>query len=274
MSLKFCSISSGSRGNCYVAWRGNNAFLIDVGISGKKIMEGIENIGISPNTVEGIFITHEHTDHVKSLKAVCKKLPNAQIYANRPTWEALLNDKIKDREVTERYVEMPTGKVIARGDIKISSVGLHHDAAEPVGYTFSVYEQKLSIITDTGHICKEIFNEIKDSSLLVLESNHEEAILQVCDYPYNVKMRILSDYGHLSNKMAGGCIEKMVMHLNEDESRNELNVLLAHLSKDNNTPHMAALSAKNAILRSGLRADKKVYVDVIKQDEISLIYHV
>lgn len=267
MSLQFCSIASGSKGNCYLVKAGNTILLIDAGISGKKIFEGLKAAGINPEDVDGVLVTHEHSDHVKGVKMVCKKSEKAYVYANQATWEQFVDEKFKDR-----HRVFYTNEKFAIGDIEIMPFSVHHDAVEPVGYSIVYKGRKLSVVTDTGHISQDIYDEIKDANLLVLESNHEVNILKMCSYPYQTKMRILGEHGHLSNVAAADCLCDMLEEkCNEDQCKT---VLLAHLSKENNTPGMAKLAMKNTLEERGLLSSQKVNLEVITQDKQSEIYTV
>lgn len=267
MSFQFCSISSGSKGNCYFVKAGETVLLIDAGISGKKIFEGLKAVGVSPEEVDGVLITHEHSDHVKGVKMVCKKSEKALVYANQATWDKFVDEKFKDRH---RVIN--TNEKFYINDIEIMPFSIHHDAVEPVGYSITYKDRKLSVVTDTGHISDEIYEEIKDADLLVLESNHEVNVLKMCSYPYKTKMRILGDYGHLSNVAAAQCLCDIL----EDECNKKQckTVLLAHLSKENNTPGMAKLAMKNILEERGLLSSEKVNLEVITQDKQSEIYTV
>ncbi len=264
MDLQFCSISSGSKGNCYLVKAGEKIILIDAGISGKKIEEGLLQAGILANQVDAVLVTHEHSDHVKSIRMVCKKSEKAYIYANRATWE-----QIADENLAERHRVFNSGEPFAIGDIEIMPFRLHHDAVEPVGYSITYKGKKLSILTDTGYVCEEIYDEIKDTDLLVLEANHEVNVLKMCSYPYQVKMRILGDHGHLSNTAAADCIVRILQG-----RKKRLTVLLAHLSKENNTPEMAKITIRNGLEENGLLDINKVDVDVITQAKQSPLYTV
>lgn len=265
MSLQFCSISSGSKGNCYLVKTEDTVLLVDAGISGKKIFEGLLAAGVRPEEVEGVLVTHEHSDHVKGIKMVCKKSDKAYVYANQATWEQFVDEKFKDR-----HRVFNSGEKFFIKDIEIMPFKIHHDAVEPVGYSIVYKGRKLSIVTDTGHISEDIYNEIKDANLLVLESNHEVNILKMCSYPYQTKMRILGDHGHLSNVAAAECLCSIL----KEDCYECKTVLLAHLSKENNTPGMAKLAMKNILEENGLLSPERVNLEVITQDEQSALYTV
>ena len=265
MGLRFCSISSGSKGNCYVVMADETTLLIDAGISGKKIFEGLNELNLTPEDVKGVLVTHEHSDHVKGVKMVCKKGPFTKVYANDSTWEKIVEEKFQDR-----HVSFKDGEPFYIDNIEIKPFSIHHDAVDPVGFTLTYKGRRLSVLTDTGKVTEDIYNEIKNSDLIVLESNHEVNILKVCSYPYKTKMRILGDEGHLSNETAAG----IVTHIVEHEGDRHRTFLLAHLSKENNTPEMALLAARNALEEKGLYKPERVEIDVLRQDVQSYIYQV
>ena len=262
MSLKFCSFASGSSGNCYMIQCEETVLLVDVGISGKKIMHGLASAGIEPEQVAGILITHEHSDHIKSLKTVNKKLVNATTFCNIGTWPYLQELVPKERQVT-----FESGVPFQIGEIIVKPFRISHDAAEPVGYSFFAQGKQISVLTDTGCVTEEIFEEIKDADLVALEANHDKDVLQFCRYPYHIKRRILSDHGHLSNDAAGECICRLV-----GDNTKKRQILLSHLSHENNTPEIAKVTITNIMETAGIYAGGEVLIDVITREEISSIY--
>ena len=205
MPLQFCSFASGSSGNCYLIKNQRSAILIDAGISGKKIFQGLEETGTPFEAVSAVLVTHEHIDHVKSLPIVTKKLPNVLAWANRQTWEHI------ERPVAEGCRRVfTTGEDFQIDDFRIRPFAIPHDAAEPVGFSIYYDGRQISIVTDVGCITDEIFEEITNADLLLLEANHEKEILLMGRYPYNLKRRILGDHGHLSNVSAGTCLCRLV----------------------------------------------------------------
>ncbi len=268
MDLTFCALASGSSGNSYLVKSGTTTLLVDVGISGKRICDGLALAGAAADSVDGILITHEHSDHIRSLKVMQKRSPEAYIYTNLGTYTC-----IRDEIADGRHIAFETGASFAIGDITVTSFPVSHDAAEPVGFTFEKGESKLAIVTDTGYVSEEIFRAVSGSDLLVLESNHDEHILQFCRYPYHIKRRILSDRGHLCNEAAA---EVMGRLLAEGEKRPVF--LLAHLSQENNTPDLALITVENYLEESGVfegREDSRedLRVDVLSRTEPSRIYH-
>lgn len=264
MTLQFCSLSSGSSGNCYLIKTDNSALLIDAGISGKKIFQGLEDAGVKAENVCGLLVTHEHIDHVKSLPIVTKKLPNIKAYANDNTWAAIDRPVAEDKRATFK-----TGEDFHINDFRIRTFHIPHDAAEPVGYSVYVDGRQISIVTDSGHVTEEIFNEITDADLLVLEANHEEEILLMGSYPYHLKRRILGENGHLSNVTAGQCLCRLV-----EAKPKKRRVLLGHLSRENNDPSVALLAVKNTLMEKDIFTGRDLKVEVILRDCCSSLYEV
>lgn len=265
MSLSFCSFSSGSSGNCYLIKSNNTALLVDVGISGKKIFEALNGTQIPQEMVKGVLVTHEHEDHVKSLRVVSKKLPEVKVYANSGTWS-----QIEDKVSEEKRKVFVTGESFYIDDIKIKPFKISHDAIEPVGFSFFAGEKQITIVTDTGYITEEIFNEMKQADILALEANHDENLLKVGRYPWNIKQRILGNQGHLSNVAAGNCLCRLLGECCVKPRK----VLLAHLSRENNFPEMAYQTIKNILEESEFYLGKQLQIATMNKDEVSIIYEV
>lgn len=264
MSLKFCSFASGSSGNCYLIKNDTDAILIDAGISGKKIFNGLEDTGTPYEQVKALLITHEHIDHVKSLPIVTKKLPNVFAYANEATWESI-ERPVKDEK--KRY--FTTGEDFYIEDFLIRPFPIPHDAAEPVGFSIYFDGRQISIVTDVGFITDEIFSEITDADLLLLEANHEKEILLMGKYPYPLKRRILGDTGHLSNISAGECLCRLT-----ETKRKRRRILLGHLSRENNDPSVAMLTVRNTLMENDIFPGSDLTVDVVLRDCCSRLYEV
>ena len=264
MPLQFCSFASGSSGNCYLIKNERSAILVDAGISGKKIFQGLEETGTPFENVSTILVTHEHIDHVKSLPIVTKKLPNILAWANRETWEHI------ERPVAEGCRRVfTTGEDFQIDDFRIRPFAIPHDAAEPVGFSIYYDGRQISIVTDVGYITDEIFAEITDADLLLLEANHEKEILLMGRYPYHLKRRILGDHGHLSNVSAGECLCRLI-----EENRKPRQVLLGHLSRENNDPSVAMLTVTNTLQEQDIFPGDDLTVEVMLRDACSCLYEV
>ena len=270
MALRFYSFSSSSSGNCYLVKSENTALLVDAGISGKKIIESLCETETPLEDIKGVLITHEHVDHVKSVRVLSKKLCQADIYANLETWSKMPAD------ISEEKIKIfKTEDSFEIGDIKIKPFRISHDASEPVGFTFICEEKQLSIVTDTGYITEEIYKEVKGADLLVLESNHDESMLKMGKYPWNVKQRILGPQGHLSNESAGECISSIMTErkASEEECR-PLQVLLAHLSSENNFPQLAYHTVKNVLEASEHYLGEMLSIEILMKNQVSKLYEI
>lgn len=264
MTVKFCSLGSGSSGNCYLVKDEKTAILIDAGISGKRIFEGLEETDTRHDMVKAVIVTHEHIDHVKSLPIVSSRIPQLYVYANSLTWEAITRP-VDDLQ-KKTFV---TGEEFIIGDFVIKPFAISHDAAEPVGFSLNNEGRKISFCTDSGHITEEIFEEIHDADLLLLEANHEKEMVLFGRYPYPLKQRILSDRGHLSNVTAGKWLSRIVERLPKRRR-----VLLAHLSRENNTPEVAMLAVKNTLEENSVYMGDDLKVGVVLRDRRSEVFEV
>lgn len=264
MTLSFCSFSSGSSGNCYLVKSETTALLVDAGISGKKIYEGLEMTATPKEQLTALLITHEHIDHTKSIRTLLKKEKTLKAYANAMTWAQI------DAQICEEQKEVfETGEMFFIGDIMIKTFHVSHDAAEPVGYTFSSGGKQISIVTDTGCMSEEIISEIKEADILILEANHDVDMLKVGRYPWFLKQRVLGEEGHLSNEAAGEAILRLL-----SENGKERCVLLAHLSRENNFPEMAYQTVKNILEEANFYIGKQLELNMIIRDKISLVYEI
>ncbi len=262
MSLKFCSFASGSSGNCYLIKSDETAVLIDAGISGKKILEGLDRTDTPREMISAILVTHEHIDHVKSLPVLTKRIPDVSVYANEATWEQI------ERPVPDEQKEVfTTGEEFRIGDLTIRSFPVSHDAAEPVGFSVLLDGRKISVCTDAGYISDEIVAEISDADLLLLEANHEKEMLLFGKYPYPLKQRILGDEGHLSNLHCGECLCRII---NGNPKRRQ--VLLGHLSHENNTPEVAMQAIINTLEEERIFTGDELQIEVAMRDQMSDVY--
>lgn len=267
MGLEFCSFASSSSGNCYLVRSETTNLLVDTGIAGKKIYAALDEVNTDIEDIAGILITHEHIDHVKSVRMINKSAKNAKVYATQGTYHAIC-DKVPATD----FVQVIRGQEFMVGDILIRPFALSHDAAEPVSYSFVNNGRQLTIVTDTGYITDEIAEHVKQADHLVLEANHEVNILQMSSYPYSLKRRILGDEGHLSNESAGKMLcdaIKARCELCEEGKDDPLCVVLAHLSKENNTPGQAYLTIRNMLFEEDLFIDKDLILDIAKREESS-----
>lgn len=227
--LKFCSLYSGSSGNCLFVSSNNTKVLIDCGTSCKKICDALASVDSSIEEIDAILVTHEHSDHVQSLGMVSKKY-NIPVYANKETWDAMSKQREKVSEENILYFENDKDFLI--NDLTIHPFSTPHDAANPCGFNIHNGKKKLSIATDLGHMDDNIFSKLQGSSFILLESNYDPEILKVSKYPFHLKQRIAGPHGHLSNETAGKTISALM-------KKDLKEVMLGHLSKENNFPELA-----------------------------------
>lgn len=265
MDLAICSLASGSSGNCYLVRTPSAAVLVDAGISARQVKLRLEAMGLSLDDISAVLITHEHADHVKSLEALAKKT-RAAICMSRGTYGAL------DFELDEdRLMLFSAGESFEIAGMDVRSFALSHDAAEPVSYSFGSGGRRLVIITDTGVVTEEIFEEAKDADILVLESNHDVNILRIGRYPWFLKQRIIGEKGHLSNDAAAEALADLLAEEKDAGLERDRIVLLAHLSKENNFPQMALTTVRNLLEERGL-AGRRTRIETLSRTETSPLY--
>ncbi|WP_130863105.1 MBL fold metallo-hydrolase [Bacilliculturomica massiliensis] len=264
MTLGFCSFSSGSSGNCYMVRSNTTALLVDAGISGKKIWEGLERTQTPREMVTALLITHEHSDHTKSVGTVSKKQKDLCVYASEGTW-----DKITAPVAEHQRRCFQAGDVFEIGDIQVKTFRVSHDAADPVGYSFYSGDRQISIVTDTGYVREETMEEMTGADILVLEANHDVDMLRIGKYPWFLKQRVLSDEGHLSNEAAGNALVDLISRREKERC-----VLLAHLSRENNFPEMAYQTVKNILEEANYYIGKHVFLDTLLRDTVSSLYEI
>lgn len=229
--MRFQSFASGSSGNCSYIGTSHTHVLIDAGISRKRTAESLEAIGVCLSDLDGIFITHEHSDHIQGLPMIAKKT-EMPIYATRGTIEAMLKSgKAKDID-PQRFQAIEADQPVSVGDLTINPMRISHDAAEPVGYRVMCEGKKACVCTDLGCFTDYTVDALKDADVLLVEANHDVNMLQVGPYPYRLKQRILSCTGHLSNLSSAQLLAKVL----NDHMKG---IFLGHLSKENNYPDLA-----------------------------------
>lgn len=262
--IKYCSIGSGSSGNCHLIEYKDTGILVDAGLSGKRITTGLEDINVDINKLKGIFITHEHSDHIKGAGIISRKY-DLPIFANQKTW---LSMKDKLGEISKKNVMVfENDRAYSLGDLIMRPFSIPHDSSDAVGYNFYAENEKISIATDIGEITDNIRKNLYKSKLVVLESNYDPNMLMMGSYPYSLKRRVMSDMGHLSNDDAAKfCVDL----INNGTER----ILLAHLSKDNNFPELAYETAKSVLMENNMIVGQDVKLDVLLREEISDVYKV
>ena len=261
--FNFCSLYSGSSGNCLFVESENTKLLIDAGVSLKKIEQALEKLNIPPSSLDGILVTHEHTDHIQSLGRLSKKF-DIPVFANKKTIDAMPKEieKINDNNINKFNID----EKFCINDLEINPFSIPHDAADPCGFNISTDNKKISIATDIGHIDNYILKKLEDSSFILLEANYDTEVLKYTKYPFLLKKRIAGPNGHLSNEMAGQVINYLY--------KNGLNnAMLGHLSKESNFPALAYQTVVDSMLENG--ADlSKIKLSVASRDNVGNIIHI
>ena len=229
--MKFCSIASGSSGNCIYAGSSVSSVLLDAGISGKRIEAGLNLIDHTTADIDGILVTHEHSDHIKGIGVLARRC-GIPIYGTEGTLKALRENTAVGRIPEELFRIVRADETFYIGDLKILPFALPHDAAEPVGYRIEQGGRACAVATDLGCYNDYLIERLRRLDVLMLEANHDVRMLEAGPYPYHLKRRILSDRGHLSNETAGQLLG-MILH---DSIRR---IFLGHLSRENNYEALA-----------------------------------
>jgi phosphoribosyl 1,2-cyclic phosphodiesterase len=234
MELNFCSLSSGSSGNCYYVGNEFHGILIDAGLSATSIRRFLKNMDISMQTIMGVLITHNHIDHIKGLEQLTGKnyIP---VFTTFKIWKSILTPGKKISPDCIREIHLQRKFNLAGFDIEAFPVS--HDSPETVGFHICAGDKKITIVTDLGHICQTAASYIKTANLLVIESNYDEQMLVEGKYPHYLKARIRSDHGHLGNHQTAA-------FLAENINQNHRYICLAHLSKNNNNPEKVLQTLK------------------------------
>lgn len=229
--LELCTIASGSSGNCVCVGDDTTHVLIDAGISGKRIEDGLHAFDLKASEMQGILVTHEHLDHIAGLGVMARRY-GIPIFATAGTIDAIRNSKTVGKIEESLFQTIRPKEQFSIGDLTFSPIPISHDAAEPVAYKVSNPKKSVAVITDLGNYTQEIIDALQGLDALLLEANHDIKMLQTGAYPYALKQRILGDRGHLSNEKSG----QLLCELLHDRFGT---VMLGHLSKENNYEELA-----------------------------------
>ena len=254
--MEFYTLASSSSGNCSVVLAEEDCIMIDAGISCRRIETLLKTVGLTPADITALFITHEHSDHIRGLETLLKKY-DTPVYASHGTAAALA----RTLHCENRLHPFTPGEVVSFADCRVQTFPNSHDAAEPTGYRIDSADGSLGILTDTGIITPEAEQALLGVDTLLLEANHDIERLKAGPYPYPLKRRILSDFGHLSNETAAAFALRAVKAGAGD-------ILLAHLSAENNTPAMAEYAVARALQAVG----RSVRLCVAPRDTISEVH--
>lgn len=250
-------------GNCLYVESENTKLLIDAGVSLKKIEKGLETLNINPSSLDGILVTHEHSDHIQSLGNLSKKF-NLPVYANSETFDSM--PKQTDKISAENINKFKVSEKFEIKDIEINPFSIPHDAANPCGFNITNNSDKISIATDIGHMTNEILKQLENSKFILLESNYDTEVLKCSKYPYMLKQRISGPNGHLSNEVASKVINYLLQG-------NLKTAMLGHLSKESNFPELAYQTVVDEIIHSGTDVSK-LNLSVASRDIVGKLIHI
>lgn len=254
--FNFCSLYSGSTGNCLLVQSNETKILIDAGVSQKKILAALASFNVDFSEIDAILVTHEHSDHTLNLGSISKRY-NIPVYCNEATLKAMPSQKIKIAEDNQKIFK--SNKSFKINDLEILPFSTPHDAADPCGFNIFHDDKKISIATDIGHMDNKLLSNLKDSSFILLESNYDPDILKYSRYPFQLKQRILSPNGHLSNESAGKTLTELY-------SCNTLKkAMLGHLSKENNFPELALKTVYDELKTKDI-TKKDLAIEVASRD--------
>jgi len=249
--MTICTLASSSSGNCTVVSHGNTHFLIDAGISLRRIKDGLRRVGLTPNDLAGVLVTHEHSDHVNGIKmlvkyhktlvfssigtcnGICSAIPEAEPYVNR----------------------LEIGAAFELGEITVRSFCTPHDSSESVGYRLTAGGKTLAYVTDLGYVTEEVMDATYGADIAIIESNHDRDMLKTGPYPHFLKRRISSKHGHLSNCDSASLAARLA-------SSGTRILQLSHLSRENNTPGLARKTVENSLIADGFAIGRDIELDV------------
>lgn len=252
---------SGSRGNASLVSGGNTKLLVDCGVSGKSVTSALADVDVYPEDISAIAVTHEHIDHIAGIGVMMRRY-HIPVWANAATWTAMESQVGKiDKSLVNIFDNDSSFEI---GEIGVKPFSIPHDAADPVGYSFMCGDEKVAVATDIGELKKDLFEAIRGSKTVLLESNHDVNMLEIGKYPPQLKRRIRGKLGHLSNDDAGRAAEFLVRLGTE-------RIILGHLSEENNYPELARQTVICVLNDAGIKCGRDVLLGVaLPQQTVSL----
>lgn len=254
--LNFCSLYSGSSGNSLFVQTSHTKLLIDAGVSSKKIENALRDINVEPSSLDGILVTHEHSDHVQGLGTFSKKF-DLPVFVNQETLDAM--PKQRDKIASEHIKTFKISDKFFIGDLAIKPFSIPHDAANPCGFNIWKGNKKISLATDIGHMTNTILKQLEESLFVMLEANYDPEVLRCSSYPFTLKSRIAGPTGHLPNEIAG----KTLSHLLQFGLKS---AMLGHLSKESNFPELAYQTVLDELLTNHRFHTDSMQLSVARRD--------
>ena len=242
--LRVTVLGSGSSGNCTLVETEQTRLLVDAGLGKKETLRRLAAVGREVDRLDGIVISHEHSDHIGPLAQVLGQWRTTVYLTEATHTEVLRIIPETAHKRLDRVEHIRAGQRFIVGDIEVSPISIPHDAVDPLGFTFRANGSKVAIVTDLGYLPELVKVHLRDSDCLMLESNHDLDMLKVGPYPWHIKQRVMSRTGHLSNHT----VSEFFADLEAFDGRARY-VVLAHLSENNNNPDVARISASEALAR-------------------------
>ncbi|QGG48938.1 MBL fold metallo-hydrolase [Heliorestis convoluta] len=239
--MRYTTIASGSSGNAIYVEHKESRILVDAGLSGKKIEKGLQEAGVDPSSIDAIVVTHEHIDHVRGVGVLARRY-GYPVYATEGTWQGM-SSKIGEVKEEQIYTIQVDDKVTIK-DLEVETFPTPHDARQSIGLTFDDGNSRLGIATDIGYVTQAMGRKLLGCEALIFESNHDRQMLLQGPYPERLKRRVDSKEGHLSNEEAGRVLTKLC-----DGGTQQ--IMLAHLSAENNRPEIAVDTVKEVLQQEG-----------------------
>ena len=248
--MRITTLSSGSSGNCTLLSDGGTHILIDAGISTKRITNALMCVGLTPEDISAVLVTHEHGDHIYGLRTMTKK-HHIPLFAPKTVGNCLCCSIPGAEELMTSVIP---GESFCLGGLEILAFSTPHDTPQSVGYVVHG-SQTASVCTDLGHVPDSVFYSLQGTDVVLLESNHDEDMLRNGEYPFFLKRRILSDHGHLSNETCASLAADLA-------ASGTSGIILAHLSTENNTPEIARETVSRALVRRGFVPDINIRLEI------------
>jgi len=262
--LRFQSFGSGSSGNCYFIGNASNGLLIDAGLGVRSIRKNLRNMGLDFENIWGVFVTHDHADHIKAVGPIGEK-HRVPIYTTRKVHEGIQRSYCVTEKLysSRKYIEK--NETIEVGEFKVTAFPVSHDATDNVGYTVEYKEKRFTFATDLGFVGEEAATHLSKADYMVLEANYDEQMLLQGTYPAYLKNRIIAKTGHLSNDQAG-------LFLSEAYNERIKHIFLCHLSRENNLPELAYTTIQNYLESKQVKVGVDVQLVTLDRMNISELY--
>lgn len=262
-NFEFCTLASGSSGNCHYFGSEEEGILIDAGISARRIRKSLDEIGKGIERIKAVFITHDHIDHISALTRLTKKF-QIPVYCTEGTWKGILRNRSTFDLDQSMYHEVRPYKRYLVGGFAVEAFPVSHDAHGAVGYHISNNIKSVTLATDLGYICDNAAKYLRQCNAMMIESNYDENMLLFGSYPQHLKQRIHGPTGHMCNSHTAKFIADNFNH-------NISHILLGHLSAENNTPVKAVETLNEALLNKGITTNGTI-IKALARGERSELY--